>query len=258
MNEASVERFELQVEDLGRVRYAEAFAAQRRLQDELIASRSDADASAGSAPGRVQRTASIGRVLLVEHEPVVTITPRPGVREHLLATPELLARHGVEVCETDRGGDITYHGPGQLVAYPILDLNSINLGLHEYMSMLESAVIDACAAFGVVGHRDPAARGVWVRNGDASGPAAKVCAMGVRVRRWVSMHGLALNVDPRMEHFGLIVPCGLAGRPVTSLRALLGTACPSMSDVKSELSKQLRAHAGLAWERARGRTIPAR
>src|SRR5262249_23731675 len=160
----------------------------------------------------------------VEHDPpVITVTPRAGV--NLLASPEALAAAGIEVEETDRGGDITYHGPGQLVVYPILDLNLLKLRLHEYMRMLAAAVIDTCAAFGVRARRDVCATGVWVPRGDADASNgtcgsltdAKICAMGVRVRRWVTMHGLALNVTTDLSHFSHIVPCGLVGRPVTSL-----------------------------------------
>lgn len=181
----------------------------------------------------------VGRILLVEHDPVVTVTKRPGAIGHLLASPELLARHGVELVQTDRGGDITYHGPGQLVCYPIIDLQRLHLRLHDYMRTLEQAVIDTIAGFGVAGERDPGATGVWVRRGDTE-PARKICAMGVRVSRWISMHGLALNVTTNLEHFGLIVPCGLAGRGVTSLQATLGDACPPMDRVKVDLVSSLR------------------
>lgn len=189
-----------------------------------------------------------GRILFVEHvPPVITVSRRPGAAAHLLATPAQLSAHGVVVEETDRGGDITYHGPGQLVVYPIIDLASLALGLHDYMRLLEQAVIDTCAAFGVTAHRDCGATGVWV----GESPAAKVCALGVRVKRWITMHGLALNVATNLEHFGLIVPCGLAGRPVTSLQRLLGPACPSMERVAGELEMRLRSALGAAGSRPR-------
>lgn len=199
--------------------YREAYGLQCAHLDEVLAAR-----AAG--------TPEWGRVLVVEHDPVITVSRRKGAREHLVATTAQLEAAGVAVEETDRGGDITYHGPGQLVVYPILDLNCLMLGLHDYMRLLEQAVIDTCGAFGVRGERDPEATGVWV---DHHGVMAKVAAMGVRVRRWVSMHGLALNVEPDLSHFRLIVPCGLAGRPVTSLRELLGEDCPSMADARSVL-----------------------
>lgn len=205
--------------DLGRVGYREAYEIQCAHVEEVLATR-----AAG--------TPEWGRLLLVEHDPVITVSRRKGAREHLVATAAQLSDAGVTVEETDRGGDITYHGPGQLVAYPILDLNRLMLGLHDYMRLLEQAVIDTCASFGVEGRRDPEATGVWV---ERDGTLAKVAAMGVRVRRWVSMHGLALNVEPDLSHFRLIVPCGLVGRPVTSLREVLGEGGPSMKDARSAL-----------------------
>lgn len=218
------------------MRYADAYEVQRRALEEVIGARD----SGAPEPGRI---------VLVEHEPVVTVSRRAGAGSHLVATPEMLARAGVEVAETDRGGDITYHGPGQLVAYPILDLNTLNLGLHDYMRLLENAVITTCARFGVPTMRDPGATGVWtVRDGK---PGAKIAAMGVRVRRWVSMHGLALNVRTNLDHFALIVPCGLHGRAVTSLEREMGKGCPTMEEVKRALVVELTARIGAARKRAR-------
>ncbi|MDZ4755663.1 MAG: lipoyl(octanoyl) transferase LipB [Phycisphaerae bacterium] len=205
--------------DLGRISYHQAHALQQRLQAEVIEAR-DAMPLAPMP------------VLLLEHDPpVITVSRRPGAGANLIATPELLARNGVTVAETDRGGDITYHGPGQLVVYPMLDLNRLGLRIHGYMRLLEQIVIDTIREFGVDGARDACATGVWV-NG------RKICAMGVRVSRWVTMHGLALNVTTNLDHFGLIVPCGLAGRSVTSL-ALESSSTPSMEHVKQTLGRHL-------------------
>lgn len=191
---------------------------------------------------------AIGELLLVEHAPVVTISNRAGAQANLLASPELLARSGVSVAKTDRGGDITYHGPGQLVAYPILDLNLLNLGLHDYMRLLEEVVIRVCRRFGVETVRDPKATGVWtVRDGQ---PYAKIGAMGVRVRKWISMHGLALNVTTNLDHFKLIVPCGLVGRPVTSLSNELGACCPEMPEVEQVLVQEFEQLLSAQMERA--------
>ena len=198
--------------------YSAAYRVQCDHAEEVLAARHTGDPE-------------IGRILTVEHDPVITVSSRASARANLLATPERLAALGVAIAPTDRGGDITYHGPGQLVVYPILDLNRLNLGLHDYMRLLEAAVIDVCARLGIDAARDPTATGVWV---GAHAPRAKVCAMGVRIRRWVSMHGLALNVGPDLDHFALIVPCGLAGRAVTSMEqelAAAGRPCPSMGDV---------------------------
>ena len=222
----------LQVTDLGRMPYAEALELQRRLQSEVIASRGEDGAG-------------IGHLLLVEHDPaVITVSRRPGARSHLLADPERLARLGVEVAETDRGGDITYHGPGQLVAYPILDLNRLDLRLHGYLRWLEDRVLETLARFGLAGHRDDDATGAWVGGrpvaDDRHEGDRKICAIGVRVSRWVSMHGLAINVETDLSHFDLIVPCGLAGRAVTSLKQELGDDAPTMQQVKDVLVDAFR------------------
>lgn len=234
---------DLRTLDLGRLEYAAAYKAQCDHLEEVLASRQ------AGAP-------EVGRLLLVEHPPVVTITNRAGAADHLIATPQMLERAGVSVARTDRGGDITYHGPGQLVAYPILDLNLLNLGLHEYMRMLEDAVIGVCAGLGVPAGREAGATGVWVKPHDGEGAAAKICAMGVRVRRWISMHGLALNVTTDLSHFDLIVPCGLAGRRVTSLErelAARGRECPEMGRVREVLARELGERVGAAMELARSK-----
>lgn len=225
----------VQVRDLGRLAYADAFEVQQRVHEEVLSWRDVHGSDAGV-------------LLVVEHPPVVTISKRASASANLIATPELLARSGVEVQPTDRGGDITYHGPGQLVVYPILDLNRLGLGLHEYMRLLEEAVIGTLARFGLHAERDSTATGVWIRSRDlrAHGQLAKIAAMGVRVRKWVSMHGLSLNVDPDMSHFGLIVPCGLAGRAVTSMKIELGDGCPSFAQVGGAVTAEL---AGLIADR---------
>ena len=216
--------------DLGTVGYERALEIQRERQAELIEARGTPDGP-------------IGTIYLVEHPPVITVTSRPGAADHVLADAKRLEAAGVELHATDRGGDVTYHGPGQVVAYPILDLERLSaqgkpLGLHGYMRLLEQAVIDTLSLWGIAGERDPSATGVWVAPGDAVQPA-KIAAMGVRVRKWVTMHGLALNVEPDLQHFQLIVPCGLAGRPVTSMRAVLGEACPSFEAAKSAVGDAL-------------------
>lgn len=230
----------LRVIDCGRLGYAEGVRAQERAA---------ADAASWREARRSGSDAPVGTLLLLEHDPpVITVSRRPGARDHLLAGDAALARLGIEIAETDRGGDITYHGPGQLVAYPIVDLNALGWGLHRYMREMEAAVIRAVGRFGIAAHRDPCATGVWVGGGaeepacgGAAGGGAKLCAMGVRVRRWITLHGLALNVTTDLAHFGLIVPCGLAGRRVTSMEQELGEACPRMADVKAALADELAA-----------------
>ena len=245
--------------DLGRMAYAPALERQR--QQNLAVSRGEAGPT----------------LLLVEHDPVITISQRRGAREHLLASAERLAELGIDVQETDRGGDITYHGPGQLVAYPILRLSDYGLNLGRYMRTLESAVIAAVGRFGVRGRAEPGATGVWVPTDHASadpaepvhapGPAqleesgdlqhvAKLCAMGVRVRKNTTLHGLALNVTTDLAHFATIDPCGLGGRPVTSLRRLRGGECPSMAEVKSALAGALIEQLGRMGGVGAGGAVP--
>ena len=203
--------------DLGLLGYEQALTLQRELNQAVI------DGEAGPA------------ILLVEHPPVITLTRR--ARPNLLASEVQLADIGVATAETDRGGDITYHGPGQLVVYPVLKLGDFGLNLSSYMRLLERAVINTLATWGIAGHAECGATGVWVKQDGQ--PDAKVCAMGVRIRKNTTMHGLALNVAPEMSHFDLIVPCGLEGRPVTSLAKLLGDQHPTMSQVKAELTRAL-------------------
>lgn len=210
----------LEVADLGRISYDAALAVQRESHAEVLAQREVA------APRM--------RLFLLEHDPpVITVSRRPSAAGHVLADDATLDRRGVERRETDRGGDVTYHGPGQVVAYAILDLPRLGLRVASHMRLLEQVVIDVIATHGIEGRRDPSATGVWVGEGPAAG---KIAAMGVRVGRGVSMHGLALNVDPDLGHFGLIVPCGLAGRAVTSMRRERGEACPSVAEVKRALA----------------------
>lgn len=194
---------ELAVQCLGQVSYAQAQDLQRQLATDRAA-------------GRIPDT-----LVLLSHPPVITLG-RAASRAHLLASGAELARRGVEVIETDRGGDITFHGPGQLVGYPIVDLTARGRDLHRYLRDVEGVLIRGLAGFRLAGERQPGCTGVWVGGG-------KVAAIGVRVARWVSSHGFALNVDTDLSYFDLIVPCGLAGRRVTSMEALLGVAPPMPS-----------------------------
>jgi len=217
----------LQVQDLGRMDYAAALERQRVVHADLVAAR--------EARPPMQ-------LLLVEHDPpVITVSRRPGAERHVIVSDARLAELGVQKVETDRGGDVTWHGPGQLVAYPILDLHRLDLRIHGYMRFLEQTVIDTLAAFGVQGMRDEAATGVWVGEGARQ---RKICAMGVRISRWATLHGLALNVCPDLGQFELIVPCGLVGRPVTSLQRELGSRAPSMEQVKNGLADRLMQAVG--------------
>lgn len=205
----------MQVRRLGQVPYAEGLELQRALVEE----RRD---------GRIPDT-----LLLLQHPHVVTIGVKKEGRSHILATPERLSSLGVEVFETGRGGDVTYHGPGQLVGYPIVDLNPDRRDVHRYVRDLEEVMIRVCAGYGVTAGRVKGFSGAWV--GDT-----KIGAIGVRISRWITSHGFALNVTTDVAFFDLIVPCGIADRGVTSLAAQLGRE-PSMGEVEDRFVEQFAA-----------------
>ena len=208
----------LTVERLGTVPYRPTW----ELQDELADQR---------------RARRIGdRLLLLEHFPVYTIG-RGGDESNMLATPERLRELGAELIRIDRGGDVTFHGPGQIVAYPIVELRD-PLDLRRYVRTLEAAVIATAAAFGVTSDRLDGSPGIWV-NGDR-----KVGALGVRVKRGVTTHGLALNVNTDLRWFDETIPCGLPDKGVTSLAHELGSPV-AMHEVAAELARQLGGHLGL-------------
>jgi len=164
-------------------------------------------------------------LFLLEHEPVVTLG-RNFDPKNLLLAEDTLAAQGIAVAEADRGGDVTYHGPGQLVAYPILDLREWKQSIRWYLRALEQVLIDQLAGYGLTGKRIDGLTGVWV-------DGAKVAAIGIGIHNWVTYHGIALNVDPDMRHFESIVPCGIGDKPVTSLRRLLGDP-PTMRQVMAD------------------------
>jgi lipoyl(octanoyl) transferase len=198
----------LEVRRLGLVKYDEALELQKQLVEERKANRIP------------------DQLLLLEHPPVITLGVRSrDDRSHVLATPEALAREGVELVETGRGGDVTFHGPGQLVGYPILDLRPDRVDVHRYVRDLEEVMIRMAASFGIAAERQPGFTGAWVAS--ARGDERrydKLAAIGVRIARWVTSHGFAFNVATNLDHFDLIVPCGIAdaNKGVTSLERLVG------------------------------------
>ena len=196
------------VRDLGRLGYREAFDLQQQLVN------------------RRKHDEIPDQLLFLEHPHVVTMG-RNGNDENLLAPPELLARSGIDFHRTDRGGDATYHGPGQIVGYPIFDLRKWKRDVVAYVRALEQVLIDALAGFGIKAGRVQGATGVWT-------PEGKIAAIGVHVSRWVTSHGFALNLDTDLTFFRYIVPCGLT-KPVTSMRALGCQA--SRDDVVAELAR---------------------
>lgn len=189
----------LEVRRLGLVRYADGLELQRALVEDR---RRD----------RIPDT-----LLLLQHPHVVTIGVKKDGRAHIIATPEQLQARGVEVFETGRGGDVTYHGPGQIVGYPIIDLNPDRRDVHKYVRDLEEVMIRVCADYDVVAGRSKGFSGSWVSD-------AKIGAIGVRISRWVTSHGFAFNVTTDVDFFNLIVPCGIADRGVTSLAKETGRA----------------------------------
>jgi len=183
----------VEVRDLGLLAWDEAFNEQRKLVE-------------------LRKSGAISdQLLIVEHPHVVTMG-RNGHRENMLEEPEVLARAGISFFETDRGGDVTYHGPGQIVGYPILDLREWKRDVHAYVRAIEQVIIDTLGGFGIAAGREAGATGVWT-------DAGKIAAIGVHISRWVTSHGFALNVDTDLNYFRYIVPCGLT-RPVTSMRSL--------------------------------------
>jgi len=205
------------IENLGLMPYRQAWQVQQEIHQRVL----DGEAE---------------RILLVEHPPVITLGRRPDNTRHLLASPEQLARLGVELVESDRGGDITFHGPGQIVAYPIIRLADHHLSISGYVHHLEKIVIAALAEIGIAGHTDPAAVGVWVHHKNTT---AKICAIGVRIRRGVTLHGLALNVTTDLSWFDLIVPCGIADRGPTSIQQVLGGKAVDSGAIQKMLGKHL-------------------
>lgn len=178
------------------------------------------------------------RIIFCEHPHVYTLG-RSGKENHMLLGEEQLKAIGATLYKIDRGGDITYHGPGQLVCYPILNLEEFGLGLKEYVHLLEEVVIRVCASYGVVAGRLEKATGVWLDGADAT-RARKICAIGVRSSRYVTMHGLALNVNTDLRYFSYIHPCGFIDKGVTSLQKELGRSI-HMAEVKERLGKELLA-----------------
>ena len=206
----------LVVRRLGLVRYADGLEMQRTLVEQRVA-------------GEIDDT-----LLLLEHPHVLTLGAKSGQsRSHVLATPERLAELGVELHETGRGGDVTYHGPGQLVGYPIISLKPDRCDVHRYVRDLEDVMIRVTAEYGFQAGRIAGLTGAWVG-------AEKIGAIGVRIQRWVTSHGFAFNVNTNLDFFRLIVPCGIADRGVTSLKRLTGREIP-IAEVEDQFIRHFAA-----------------
>ena len=233
--------------DLGRMGYSECWDLQRSLFDRALNAKRNGGAKEGGEEA-AQSAASVaedkandlgayeaGWLLLVEHNPVYTLG-KSGKSENMLVSEEYLRSIGAEFFHIDRGGDITFHGPGQVVGYPILDLEQVGIGLREYIDSIEGAVIELCAEYGIVAGRVEGASGVWLDGGTSR--ARKICAIGVKSSRYVTMHGFALNVNTDLRYFNHINPCGFADRGVTSLQKELGREV-SMDEVKEKVINHL-------------------
>jgi len=202
---------ELWTVPLGRVPYGEALELQRSI-----------------ARDRISGAISQDVLLLMEHPPVVTLG-RSTKEKNLMASPEFLQSRGVELFEVERGGDVTFHGPGQLVGYPIIDLKRHRQDLHWYLRSIEQALIDSLADYGIPGERNTSYTGVWTRG-------KKIASIGVHARDWVTWHGFALNVTTELSYFNLIVPCGIDGVVMTSIARELGVEEVSARDVTERVT----------------------
>jgi lipoyl(octanoyl) transferase len=223
---------------LGEVDYAPARALQQSVQERLIAAKRQ------SPPEPLPHV-----LLLLEHPPVYTLG-KSGDDDNLLVSEEQLGALDAEFHRIGRGGDVTFHGPGQLVGYPLLDLDRIFTDLGRYLRTLEEVVIRTCAEYGVTGTRVEGRTGVWV-GPDAHGPERKICAMGVRCSRWVTMHGFALNMTTDLSYFDHIVPCGIADRGVTSLDQE-SDASMTVDDVREPVVEHIADQFGAAPTELRG------
>ena len=220
----------IQVTDLKNTSYQPAWDLQEKLLKEIV------DLKIANRKVEIQHPTP-NYFLWVEHPPVITLG-KSGDIDHLLLNEEQLRDRGIEYYKTNRGGDITFHGPGQVVGYPILDLENFFTDIHKYLRSLEEMVILTLKEYGLEGTRSPGETGVWL---DVGTPfARKICALGVKASRWVTMHGFAFNVNTDLAYFSYIVPCGIQGKGVTSLQAELKREI-SLDEVREKLSTHFQA-----------------
>lgn len=233
--------------DIGCISYRKAWDFQHALMDEVIGLKQERRKAIRE--GREADLLDDERkhfLLFCEHSPVFTLG-KSGSAEHLLLASGALEGLGFEFFKINRGGDITYHGPGQLVAYPIFDLDGFFTDVHKYVRYLEEVVIRTLSEYGLEGLRHEGYTGVWLAATDGK-PMRKICAIGVHLSRWVTMHGFAFNVNTNLSHFEFIVPCGIADpdKAVTSLQAELGREVP-MTEVKEKVQRHFQDLFGFVW-----------
>ena len=221
-------RQEVVFKDLGIIEYGEAWEYQENLLK--------ANTSIKSKRVKGETTEdTIHHLLFCEHPPVYTLG-KSGKEAHVLISKEELAKRNIAYYPTNRGGDITFHGPGQVVGYPILDLEKYYTDIGKYLRSLEEVIIRVLELYGLKGERSPGETGVWLDPHNKM-KARKICAMGVRCSRWVTMHGFALNVNTNLDYFTMIVPCGIPDKQVTSLEKELGYSL-EMSTIKQQIKEQ--------------------
>ena len=220
---------EIIVRDLGKINYQECFEIQKELQNEII------DIKLSNRKNKTNLKTP-NYLLFVEHNHVYTLG-RSGDKNHLLFSEDILNDKDISFHYTNRGGDITYHGPGQLVVYPILDLENFFTDIHKFLRLMEESVIKSLEQINIASSRNTNKTGVWIDVGNNN--ERKICAMGVKVSRWVTMHGLALNVDSDLNFFDLIVPCGITDRGVTSISKEAGRKV-GLEEVKPKLKNHLK------------------
>jgi lipoyl(octanoyl) transferase len=233
-------------QDLGRIAYREAWDYQSALHRALIDEKNALRAAHADSEAEIPPTQAPHHLLFCEHHPVFTLG-KSGSADHLLLPEAELEKMGFEFFKINRGGDITYHGPGQIVGYPIFDLERFFTDVHKYVRLLEEAVIRTIAEYGLKGMRLEKYTGVWLEpEGDL--PYRKICAIGVHLSRWVSLHGFAFNVNTDLSHFDYIVPCGIDedDKTVTSLSKELGQVC-DFNEVKNKLKSHYAQLFGLEY-----------
>lgn len=225
------------LEDMGLIDYQAAWDYQEELLQKNILAKAAARAVEAGSPGGVDLLVpeTVNHLLLLEHPPVYTLG-KSGHEENILISQDKMQQQGIQYFRTNRGGDITFHGPGQLVGYPVLDLEKFYTDIGRYLRNLEEVIIRTLAVWGLRGDRSPGETGVWL-DPQVKGKERKICAMGVRCSRWITMHGFAFNVNTDLSYFDNIIPCGIQNKQVTSLQKELGGQPVSMDRVKEEIKK---------------------
>ena len=221
----------IKLKDLGLTPYQEAWDIQQEIFDDIVAQK-----ITNRKLPEEEQIPTKSEFLFVEHPHVYTLG-KSGDVNNMLLDEETLKQKGATFVKVNRGGDITYHGPGQVVGYPIIDLDNFFTDIHLYLRKLEEVIINTIAEYGIKGERSEGETGVWLDVGKPS--ARKICAMGVRTSRWVTMHGFALNVNSNLAYFDYIVPCGIKGKAVASMHAELGREI-DMEEVKEKIKKHFQ------------------